>query len=99
MLARRPVAAFNVADFHRKSQHACQAERHALGVFVAVHGHFEAVAKVNVDDLASDSVEHQVGWMSVAQTKDISDHGHDSQRARVIGSAAKPCFRTLALEP
>jgi hypothetical protein len=66
VLTRCPVTAFNVADFHSKSQHTCQTEWHALRVFVTVHGNFEAVAKVDVNDLACDSVEHQVGWMSVA---------------------------------
>jgi hypothetical protein len=39
-----------------------------------MHGDFEAVTKINVNDLASDTVQHQIRRMSVAKAEDISNH-------------------------
>ena len=50
-------------------------------------------------DLASDTIKHEIGRMSVAQTKNVANHGHDSERARVVGTSVEPCLRALTLEP
>ena len=70
-LARESVVSFYAAHFHRAHQHAREAERHALGEFLALHGHFEAVAEVDVQYLAGLAVEHEVGRVAVAQPEDI----------------------------
>lgn len=99
MLTRDAEAALNVADLHGVRQHARQAEGHPLGVLLALHGHLEAVAKVDVHNLARDSVEHQVRRVAVTQSENVSNHGHDAQRARVICAALQPGLGRLGLEP
>ena len=98
-LARELVAAVDVADLHGESEHTCKTEGHALWVLFAVHGHFEAVAEVNVNHFARDAVQHQVGWVTVAKAEDVTDHGHYSQGPGVVGSTLEPGLRALALEP
>ena len=93
------VGAVDVGDFHGEGEHAREAEGHALRVLVAVHGHFEAVAEVDVDDFAGYPVEHQVRGVSVAETEDVAYHGHHCERARVVGAAFEPGFRGFGFEP
>ena len=98
-LARDLVAAVDVADLHGKGEHARQAERHALGIFVAVHGHLKAVAKVNVDYFPRAAVQHQVGRMSVAQAEDVAHDRHDGQGPRIICATFEPGLGAPTLEP
>ena len=79
---------------HRVDEHARQTERDFLGEFFARHRHLEAVAKVDVHDLAADATEHQVRRMPVAETKDITDHRHHRKRSRVVGSPVEPHLTT-----
>ena len=65
MLTGRAETALNVADFHRIREHACEPEGDPLGILFPLHCHLETVAKVNVNDLASDAVKHQVARMPV----------------------------------
>ena len=79
---------------HRVDEHARQTERDFLGEFFARHRHLEAVAEVDVHDLAADATEHQVRRMPVAETKDITDHRHHRKRSRVVGSPVEPHLTT-----
>jgi hypothetical protein len=93
------VAAFDVANFHGKREHSCETEWHSLRVLLAMHCDFETVTEVNVHNFTGDAVKHEVGGMSVAQTEDIANHGHDRKGACVVGTPVEPGFRALALEP
>lgn len=66
--------ALDITDFHGESQHSRQTERYSLWVLFTMHRHFEAIAKIDVDDLASDAVKHQVRRMSVTKPKNVSHH-------------------------
>jgi hypothetical protein len=57
-----------------------------------MHGHLEAVSEINVDDLAGDPVQHQVTRVAIAETQDVTDHGHDGERACIVCAAIKPGF-------
>lgn len=59
-------AAFDVANFHGVRQHPCQSEWNPFWVFFALHGHLEAVTKIDMYDLSSDAVKHQVRRVAVA---------------------------------
>ena len=74
ILTSNPEAPLDVAHLHRIRQHSSQSERHSLRILVTMHGDFEAVTKINVNDLASDTVQHQIRWMSVAKAENISNH-------------------------
>ncbi|KAI6776023.1 hypothetical protein HG530_002781 [Fusarium avenaceum] len=52
-----------------------------------------------MDDLSGDTVEHQVGRMTITQSKDVAHHRHDTKRACVVCSSLKPSLRRLGLEP
>mmetsp|Transcript_10854 Transcript_10854/g.22568 ORF Transcript_10854/g.22568 Transcript_10854/m.22568 type:complete len:327 (-) Transcript_10854:940-1920(-) len=99
LLARRPVVALHPAHPHGLHQHPRQPEGHLLGELLPVHRGLEAVAKVDVKDLARVPVQHQVGRVAVAQAQDVPDHAHHRQRARVVGPPVQPHFRGAALEP
>ena len=60
-------------------EHAREAERNALGELVAVHGDLEAVAKVDVYDLARLALEHQVRRVAIAEPEDVPDHAVDGE--------------------
>lgn len=66
VLARYAEAAFNVADLHGIGKHTREAERYLLGVFVTLAGDFKTVTEINVNDLARDTVKHQVARMTIA---------------------------------
>ena len=46
---------------HGVDEHSSETERNLLGKLLPCHRHFEAVSKVNVRDLATHTVQHQVG--------------------------------------
>ena len=98
-LAADLVAAVDVADLHGEGEHAREAEGHALRVLFAVHGDLEAVAVVDVHDLAVDAVEHQVAGVPVPQAEDVADHAHDGEGARVVCAALEPGLAGFGLEP
>ena len=60
-------------------EHTGESEGDRLWKLLAPHRHFEAVAKVDVQDLAREAVQHQVGGVAVAQPEDVPDHRHDGE--------------------
>lgn len=50
-------------NLHCIYEHASQAEWNLLRKLFSCHGHFKAVAEVDVSDLTTHSVQHQVGRM------------------------------------
>ena len=56
-----PVGALDAGDLHGVDEHPGEAERDLLGELVPRHGDLEAVAKVDVEDLAAHAVEQKVG--------------------------------------
>lgn len=46
------------SDLHGVDQHAGETEGYLLRELLPRHGHLKAVAKVNVDDLPTHSVQH-----------------------------------------
>ena len=64
-----------------------------------MHSDLETITEINVDDLAGNPIEHQVGWMSVTETEDVSDDRHNTQRPCVVCATIEPGLRTLTLEP
>ena len=93
------LLALPTPHLHGIDEHAREAERDALGELVAVHGDLEAVAEVDMEDLARVAVEHEVRRVPVAEAQDVSDHGHDGQAARVPCAPVQPLLRVVALEP
>jgi hypothetical protein len=53
--------------------------------------HLEAVAEVNVDELARVAVQHEVGWVAVPKAKNVAHHVHHRQRPSVPDDA--PSFQ------
>lgn len=37
--------------------------------------------------------------MSISKPEDVSDHGHDSERATVVAASVEPCFRVARAKP
>lgn len=66
---------------------------------LALHRDFEAVTKVDVDDLSADTVHEQVRRVSIAQTEDVANHRHDGERAAVVAASVEPGFGIPTLEP
>lgn len=52
--------------------------------------HLEAVPEVDVQDLAADPVEQQVGRVPVAQPQHVAHHRHHRQRAREVVATVEP---------
>lgn len=70
-----------------------------LGKLLARHGGLEAVAKVDVNDLAVGAVEHEIGRMPIAEAEHVADHAHDGERARVVGATLEPLLGRETLVP
>ena len=58
--ARPSLTSQRAVYLHGVDEHAREAEGDLLGELLARHGHLEAVAEVDVDDLAAQAVQHQV---------------------------------------
>mmetsp|Transcript_13522 Transcript_13522/g.28909 ORF Transcript_13522/g.28909 Transcript_13522/m.28909 type:complete len:454 (-) Transcript_13522:2570-3931(-) len=99
VLAGGAEVALYAAHLHGLDHHAGQAERDLLGELLAVHGRLKAVPKVNVQQLATIPVEHEVGGVPVPQAQDVAHHGHDCSGARVVGAPVQPHLTVAALEP
>ena len=92
VLASNSERTLNVADFHGIRQHARQSEGNPFRVFLSFHRNLETITEINVDDLSSDAVKHEVRRVTVAQTQNVANHGHDTERSRVVCSSLEPCF-------
>jgi hypothetical protein len=99
MFTRNAEAAFDVANLHSVREHTCEAERYLFRIFVTLHRNLKAVAEVDVDDLARNTVKHQVTRMTVAKPKDVAYYAHDTQGSSVVRATLEPGFGRLALEP
>ena len=75
---------------HRIDQHARETEGDLLREFLARHRHLEAVAEVDVHDLAADATQHQIGRMSVPKAEHVTHHRHHRQRSRVVCTSVEP---------
>jgi hypothetical protein len=64
-----------------------------------VHRDLEAVAEVDVHDLAAPALEEQVGRVPVAEPEDVPDHAAHRERARVRRAPLEPVLRVRALHP
>ena len=98
-LAGAAEVALEAADAHRVDEHAREAKGDLLGELVAVQRHLEAVAEVDVQDLARVAVQHQVGRVAVAEPEDVADHRHDRERARVVGAPEQPVLGVARAQP
>jgi hypothetical protein len=98
-LASDTVASFDVADLHCEGQHTRETEWHTFGILLSVHSHLETVTEIDVHHTTGCTIEQQVGRVSIAQTKNVTNHGHDTKRSGVVGASLKPGLRALTLEP
>ena len=57
---RQSLTSQRAVYLHSVDEHAREAEGDLLGELLARHRHLEAVAEVDVDDLAAQAVQHQV---------------------------------------
>ena len=60
-----------------------------LRKLLSVHGGLKAVAKVDVQQLAAVSVQHEVAWMPVPQAQQVA-HLRMERRGSAPGCAATP---------
>ncbi len=98
-VARVSEQTVNSTDFKSADQQTCQTEGNTFGELRAQNGGFKTVAEIDVDDAIRDGVEHQIARMSVAETEDVAEHGHDSEGADVRSAAIEPRFSIRALHP
>ena len=61
---------------HRADEHPGESKRYSLGKLFPVHRSLEAVAEVDVKNLAAVSVEHEVARVAIAEAEEVPDHGH-----------------------
>ena len=61
--------------------------------------YLEAITKVDVHDLATLALKHEVGRVAIAKPQDIAHHAHDSEALRVVGATFQPHLSTVGLEP
>mmetsp|Transcript_17483 Transcript_17483/g.52433 ORF Transcript_17483/g.52433 Transcript_17483/m.52433 type:complete len:714 (+) Transcript_17483:377-2518(+) len=98
-LAARAEVALNSGHLHGLYHHPRQPERHLLRELLAVHGGLEAVAEVDVQQLARVPVQHEVAGVAVAQAQQVAHHGHHRRAARVCRPPLQPHLGGAGLEP
>mmetsp|Transcript_31785 Transcript_31785/g.69550 ORF Transcript_31785/g.69550 Transcript_31785/m.69550 type:complete len:207 (-) Transcript_31785:165-785(-) len=99
LLARRSERSLDRAHLHGADEHARQPERHGLRKLVAPHRHLEAVAKIDVQDLPREAVQHQVRRMPISEPEDVADHAHHGERAREVAPSLEPRLGRGRLHP
>lgn len=67
--------------------------------FTTGHTYLKAITKIDVQQLARISVQHEVGGMSIAKAQQVADHAHHSRAARVPCSPLQPHLTVAALQP
>ena len=70
--------AVNSAGLHVFDQHSSKSEGYFFRVLFSFLGSIKTVAKVNVDNFSSVSLNHDIVRMTVAQPNDESNYRHDS---------------------
>ena len=54
------------------------------------HGYLKAISKVNMHDLSTDPIQHEIRRMSIPKSQNVTNHGHNGQGASVIGAPLEP---------
>lgn len=80
-----PEVAFDAGDTHGHDHHAGEAEGHFLRELLAVHAGLEAVPKVDVKQLPTVTVQHQVGGVPVSQAQQVPHLCESPARALTLG--------------
>ena len=62
------------AHLHGVGEHACQSEGDLLRELFPRHGNLETVSKVNVQDSASQTVQHEVGGVPESDQSEYINH-------------------------
>ena len=68
---------------HSIDEHSSQSERDFFGEFLPGHGNFETITEINVKNLATQAIQHQVRRVAISKTQNVSDHRHHSQRSEI----------------
>ena len=62
------------AHLHGVGEHACQSEGDLLRELFPRHGNLKTVSKVNVQDSASQTVQHEVGGVPESDQSEYINH-------------------------
>ena len=73
-------------------EHTCKSEWNLLGELLSEHCNLETVTKVDVYNLASMSLEEDVGRVSIAKTQNVANHTVDSKGTGVSCATFEPVF-------
>lgn len=52
-----------------------------------------------MDDPSTQSIHQQVRGMTISESEDVSDHGHDGEGTTVVAATVEPGLRVARLEP
>jgi hypothetical protein len=69
----------NTTRLHGLDEHSGQSEGNSFGVLLSHFVDIKTVSKIDMDNLARIPLDHDVVWMSITQTYDIPNNGHDRQ--------------------
>jgi hypothetical protein len=69
----------NSAGLHCFDEHPGESEWNFLRKFLSHLGDIETISKIDMNDLASIPLYHNVIRMSVAKTDNVAHDGHDSK--------------------
>lgn len=59
---------------HGVDEHSSQPERNLLGELLSGHSNFKTVTEIDVKDLSTQTIQHQIGRMAIAETEDVTHH-------------------------
>lgn len=82
----------NATGLHGLDEHSGQSERNSFGVLLSHFVDIKTVSKIDVDNLSGISLDHDVVWMSITQTYDIPNNGHDRQWPDKASPGLEPLF-------
>jgi hypothetical protein len=83
---------FSTACLHCFDEHPREPKGNSFWEPFPLHCDFETISEIDVNDLASGSLKHDVAWVAISKSKNVPNHGHSGEGAGVIGSALEPDF-------
>ncbi len=89
----------NSTRLHCLDKHSGESERNFLRKFLSHLSDIETISKIDVNNLASIPLYHNIVWMSVAKADYVAHDGHDSKRTCKAWPRFKPFLAVAGSGP
>lgn len=71
------------SDLHSVREHPREPERYFLGEFLAMHSNLETIAEIDMNNLASATLQQQIRRVPISQAENVTNHTINRERPSV----------------